>query len=75
LLWLFTLFNLAIFYSRAARAHFPFVPTLLSIFGLPLFSALLRRSAKAHEEGSVTWRGRTYRTAGAESHSLASNSK
>jgi glycosyltransferase involved in cell wall biosynthesis len=74
-LWLFTLFNFAIFYLRVARAHFPFGPTLLSVFGLPSFAALLRRSAKAHEEGTVTWRGRTYSTAGAEKGSVASNSK
>ena len=74
LLWLFTVFNFATFYGRVASAHFPFWPSLLSIFGLPSFAALLRRSAKAHEEGSVTWRGRIYRTTGAETPPVASNS-
>lgn len=74
-LWLFTLFNFAVFYVRVAAAHFSLGPTLLAIFGLPGFAALLRRSAKAHEQGTVTWRGRTYHTAGAESRSVASNSK
>jgi glycosyltransferase involved in cell wall biosynthesis len=74
-LWLFTFFNFAVFYVRVSRAHFPFGPTLLSLFGLPSFAALLRRSAKAYEEGTVTWRGRTYRTTGAETRSVASNSK
>ncbi len=73
--WLFTLFNFAVFYARVASAHFPFWPTALSIFGLPSFAALLRGSAKAHEEGSVTWRGRSYRTSGAETRRVASNSK
>jgi glycosyltransferase involved in cell wall biosynthesis len=74
-MWLFTISNLAVFYTRIARAHFPFGPTLLSLFGLPSFSALLRQSAKAHEDGMVTWRGRPYSTAGAGEHSAASNSK
>jgi len=74
-LWLLTLFNFATFYARVSHAHFPFGHSLLSLFGLPSFAALLRRSAKAHEEGTVTWRGRTYRTAGAETRSVASNSK
>ena len=74
-LWLFTIFNFGMFYARVASAHFAFGPSLLSIFGLPSFAALLRQSAKAHEEGSVTWRGRTYQTTGAQTHSAASNSK
>jgi glycosyltransferase involved in cell wall biosynthesis len=74
-LWLFTLSNFAVFYARVARSHFPFWPSLLSIFGLPWFAALLRQSAKAHEEGTVTWRGRAYSTAGAEGGATASNSK
>jgi glycosyltransferase involved in cell wall biosynthesis len=73
--WLFTLTNFAVFYARVARAHFPYWPTLLSVFGLPWFAALLRQSAKAHQEGSVTWRGRAYSTLGAEKRATASNSK
>jgi glycosyltransferase involved in cell wall biosynthesis len=74
-MWLLALSNFALFYARIARAHFRFVPTLLSIFGLPLFAALLRQSAKAHEAGTVTWRGRAYNTAGVPKRSTASNSK
>jgi glycosyltransferase involved in cell wall biosynthesis len=73
--WFITLVNLAVFYLRVARAHFPLGPTLLSVFGLPFFSALLRESAKAHAEGTVTWRGRAYSTAGGEARPVASNSK
>jgi glycosyltransferase involved in cell wall biosynthesis len=61
-LWLLTLGNYALFYSRILRAHFPYWPTLLSFFGLPSFAGLLRRSAMAHEQGSVSWRGRVYGT-------------
>jgi hypothetical protein len=74
-LWLFTLSNFAVFYARVARAHFPYWPSLLSIFGLPWFAALLRQSARAHEEGSVSWRGRAYSTAGAGVCPAASNTK
>jgi hypothetical protein len=74
-LWLYTLSNFAVFYTRVARAHFSFWPTLLSILGLPLFASLLRESATAHEKGTVTWRGRAYHTSGAEHPVAASNSK
>ena len=74
-MWLFTLSNFAVFYARIARAHFPVGSTLLSLFGLPSFAALLRQSAKAHEDGTVTWRGRDYNTADTETPSAASNSK
>jgi glycosyltransferase involved in cell wall biosynthesis len=75
LLWLFTLSNFAVFYARVARAHSPYWPSLLSIFGLPFFATLLRQSARAHEEGSVNWRGRAYSTAGAGDRPAASNTK
>jgi hypothetical protein len=74
-LWLLTLSNYAVFYTRVARAHFPLGTTLLSVVGLPSFAALLRDSAKAHEEGTVVWRGRIYSKAAAESHTAAFNSK
>jgi hypothetical protein len=88
-LWLFTLANYAVFYNRVMRAHSPYWPTLLSIFGLPLYAGLLRQSAKAHELGTVSWRGRSYDTTttqsapgggpatplGASKPSTASNSK
>jgi len=78
LLWLLSLSRYALFYARVSRAHFPFWPTLLSVFGLPWFAALLRRSARAHEQGSVTWRGRGYATAtsaGAAGPPTASNTE
>jgi glycosyltransferase involved in cell wall biosynthesis len=74
-MWLFTISNFAVFYARVSRAHFPFWPSLLSIFGLPWFAALLRQSAEAHEQGSVSWRGRAYSTARAEKRATASNSE
>jgi hypothetical protein len=48
------------FLVRVRRAHFGFATTIFSVFGLPLFSVLLLRSAAAHEQGNVTWKGRTY---------------
>jgi glycosyltransferase involved in cell wall biosynthesis len=74
-LWLYTLSNFAVFYTRVSRAHFGFWPSLLSVFGLPLFASLLRESADAHESGTVIWRGREYHTVGAEAPAVASNSK
>jgi hypothetical protein len=74
LLWLLALSNYAVFYARVARAHFSYWPSLLSLFGLPGFAALLRRSARAHAQGSVRWRGRAYPT-DAQRPSSASNPK
>jgi glycosyltransferase involved in cell wall biosynthesis len=75
LYWLFTLIGVGSFYARVSRAHFSFWSSLLSVFGLPFFASLLRASARAHEQGTVTWRGRAYPIAGAESHVIASKSK
>jgi glycosyltransferase involved in cell wall biosynthesis len=61
-LWLYTFSNFALFYLRISRAHFGVLPTLLAPMGLPLFASLLVTSAKAHEQGSVHWRGRDYAT-------------
>ena len=47
-------------WRRIRRAHFSWDASLLAIFGLPLFSYLLLRSARAHAKGSVNWRGRSY---------------
>lgn len=74
-LWVFAISKFAAFYRRIARAHFPFWPSLLSIFGLPFFAGLLRQSAAAYQQGTITWRGRTYSTTGAESPARASNPK
>jgi hypothetical protein len=50
----------AVFLTRIRRAHFSWDANILAVFGLPLFSYLLLRSAKAHAEGSVPWKGRKY---------------
>ena len=50
----------AVFLTRIRRAHFSWDANILALFGLPLFSYLLLRSAKAHAEGSVPWKGRKY---------------
>jgi glycosyltransferase involved in cell wall biosynthesis len=46
--------------ARIHRAHFSWDANLLAIFGLPLFSYLLLRSARAHAIGNVNWKGRKY---------------
>ena len=46
--------------TRIRRAHFFWDANLLAIFGLPLFSYLLLRSARAHANGNVAWKGREY---------------
>ena len=50
----------ALFLTRIRRAHFSWDANLLALFGLPLFSYLLLRSARAHANGSVSWKGRKY---------------
>jgi glycosyltransferase involved in cell wall biosynthesis len=50
----------ALFFARIRRAHFSWDASILAVFGLPLFSYLLLRSARAHATGSVSWKGRTY---------------
>jgi cellulose synthase/poly-beta-1,6-N-acetylglucosamine synthase-like glycosyltransferase len=49
-----------LFLTRIRRAHFSWNANLLALFGLPMFSYLLLRSARAHAEGNIPWRGRTY---------------
>jgi glycosyltransferase involved in cell wall biosynthesis len=50
----------AVFLTRIRRAHFSWDADILALFGLPLLSYLLLRSAKAHAEGIVPWKGRRY---------------
>jgi Glycosyl transferase family 2 len=50
----------ASFVARIRRAHFPARLTALSLLGLPMFSYLLLRSAIAHGQGKVAWKGRSY---------------
>jgi len=48
------------FLLRTRKAHFDALSTALAFCGLPLFAGLLLRSAKAHREGRVEWKGRNY---------------
>jgi glycosyltransferase involved in cell wall biosynthesis len=46
---------------RIARAKFTLTMTLLgTIFGMPMFAYLLLRSKRAHAQGHISWKGRTY---------------
>jgi glycosyltransferase involved in cell wall biosynthesis len=47
-------------FKRIRDAHFSWDSNLLALFGLPLFSYLLLRSAKAHAKGRIEWKDRTY---------------
>jgi hypothetical protein len=50
----------ALFLQRVRRAHFYWDANILALFGLPLFSYLLLRSALSYRRGKVTWKGRNY---------------
>jgi hypothetical protein len=50
----------AFFLMRIRRARFSWDANLLALFGLPLFSYLLLRSERAHNQGNVSWKGREY---------------
>jgi glycosyltransferase involved in cell wall biosynthesis len=51
----------ALLYARISRAHFNTGMNLLALFfGMPMFAYLLLRSAHAHKNGKVPWKGRTY---------------
>jgi len=57
-------------YRRIRVAHFSPANNLIAVAcGQPMFAYLLLRSKKAHENGQVSWKGRTYR-AGAPSGSV-----
>ncbi len=48
-------------YRRIRAAHFATVNNLIAIaFGPPILAYLLLRSKKAHANGQVSWKGRTY---------------
>jgi hypothetical protein len=48
-------------YRRIRAAHFTTANNLLAIaVGVPMFAYLLLRSKKAHKNGRVSWKGRTY---------------
>lgn len=47
--------------SRLRRANFDSAMTFLgALFGMPMFAYLLLRSKRAHANGDVNWKGRTY---------------
>jgi glycosyltransferase involved in cell wall biosynthesis len=48
------------FLLRTRKAHFDMLSTGLAFCGLPLFAGLLVRSARAHRDGRVEWKGRNY---------------
>jgi hypothetical protein len=50
-------------YLRVRNAHFDFLSTLICPLGLPVYAYLLRRSRLSHQQGSVSWKGRTYSSA------------
>ncbi|MGA8430952.1 MAG: glycosyltransferase family 2 protein [Candidatus Sulfotelmatobacter sp.] len=55
------LLPLARLYAQIRRAHFPFAAELHAMaFGPPMFAYLLRRSARAHDNKTVAWKGRRY---------------
>ena len=52
---------------RLSRANFDLVMTFLgALFGMPMFAYLLLRSKRAHANGSVPWKGRTYFDSGSQ---------
>lgn len=57
-------------YVRVRKAHFDSLSTLISPLGLPVYAYLLRRSRLSHQQGSVSWKGRTY--SGAPASGVAS---
>ena len=47
--------------ARIRRANFRTRMTMLAaVFGIPMFAYLLLRSRRAHKNGTVSWKGRTY---------------
>jgi glycosyltransferase involved in cell wall biosynthesis len=48
------------FAMRIRKAHFSPGSSVAAIYGLPLFSYLLTRSARVHRSDSVSWKGRKY---------------
>ena len=48
-------------FARIRRAKFRMGMTMLAVvFGMPMFVYLLLRSRRAHRNGTVSWKGRTY---------------
>jgi glycosyltransferase involved in cell wall biosynthesis len=49
-----------LFLKRIQKAHFDWLSSALSLFGLPLFAMLLWNSDISHKRGVVRWKGREY---------------
>jgi 4-hydroxybenzoate polyprenyltransferase len=54
---------LYLFWKRIRLAHFDWLSSALSLFGLPLFAMLLWNSDISHKRGLVRWKGREYSVA------------
>jgi hypothetical protein len=47
--------------TRLRRSNFTWDRVILgALFGMPMFAYLLLRSKRAHANGTVPWKGRTY---------------
>jgi glycosyltransferase involved in cell wall biosynthesis len=57
---LLTLILTGWFWMRIRKAHFPPLSSLMALFGLPVFSYLLLRSASLHGAAGIVWKDRTY---------------
>jgi hypothetical protein len=61
--WWSALYVLSFLYlvTRLKRANFTWDKEILgALFGMPMFAYLLLRSKRAHANGSIAWKGRTY---------------
>ena len=61
--WMTPIFIGSLLYTttRLRRANFGWDMEILgALFGMPMFAYLLLRSKRAHANGSVSWKGRTY---------------
>jgi hypothetical protein len=60
--WIVAVILWLLVYRRIRAAHFTTVNNLIAIaFGPPIFAYLLLRSKLCYEQGSVSWKGRTYK--------------
>jgi hypothetical protein len=50
------------FWMRIRKAHFPALSSFLGLLGLPVFSALLMKSASVSSKGGIVWKGREYQS-------------
>jgi hypothetical protein len=48
------------YFYRVSRAHFGWINTIISPFGVPIFVILLVRSRLHYKKRQVSWKGRTY---------------